>query len=375
MKVVDGVLTVGTRGRIVKLHDSNDDGEADYYEAFFNEDEPSDSWHAYNFDLEVEEDGSYIYGRVGGMSNWSIPGGIVRVSPDGKTSEVVGAGLRVPNGLGLLPDGRITFGDNQGSYVPAGKISITRPGDFHGAGKWVNRKNGNYDPEKIIEPIVYLPQELDSSCGAQLWVEKDDRLGPLSGQYFHTSYGKAATMYVMLDDLGDTVQGAVFSLPLKMESGTMRLAKSPIDGQLYYSGLTGWQSGATREGSIQRLRFTGEKGLYLLDAKARKGRLELTFNSPINESQLDSSNFKATAWNYRWSKEYGSPHFKVSDPTVEGTDTWEIEEFDLADGGRKLVISVPELQPCHTLKLDFTVAGPDETKLSGPVYFTIHELP
>ena len=53
MKVVDGVLTAITRGRLVKLHDYNEDGEADFYEAFFNEDEPDKGWHAYNFDLEV----------------------------------------------------------------------------------------------------------------------------------------------------------------------------------------------------------------------------------------------------------------------------------------------------------------------------------
>ncbi len=372
MKVVDGVLTVGTRGRIVKLHDYNNDGEADFYEAFHNEREPSAGWHAYNCDLEVGDDGSYYYGRTGGFSKWSVPGGIVRVSPDGKNSEVIGKGLRVPNGIGKLPDGRITLGDNQGTYVPASKIAITSPGAFHGAGKWTDRE-GNYDPEKIVQPIVYMPQELDSSSGGQLWVEKDERLGPLSGQYFHTSYGKAATMYVMLDDLGHTMQGAVFSLPLKMESGTLRVAKNPLDGLLYYSGLTGWQAGATRDGSIQRLRHTGEKGIYLQNAIARKGRLELTFNTPVKE--VSEEGWEATAWNYRWSKEYGSPHLKVSEPRVEGVDTFRIKKLDRTNDGKKIIVHIPDLQPCHTLKLNFSVKGADATNLSGPVYFTIHELP
>jgi len=374
MKVVDGVLTVGTRGRIVKLHDLNEDGEADFYEAFFNEREPSAGWHAYNCDLEVAEDGSFYYARTGGFSKWSVPGGIVRVSPDGKTSEVIGKGLRVPNGIGRLPDGRITLGDNQGTYVPASKIAITSPGAFHGAGKWTERE-GDYDPEKVVQPIVYMPQELDSSSGGQLWVEEDERFGPLSGKYFHTSYGKAATMVVMLDDLGHTMQGAVFSLPLKMESGTLRVAKNPIDGQLYYSGLTGWQAGATREGSIQRLRYTGDKGVYLADAKARAGRLELTFTEPINESMLNPSEWAASAWNYRWSKQYGSPHFKASDPEAEGIDTLEITKIDRSNDGKTLTVHVPNLQPCHTLKLEFSAAGADSNKLSGAVYFTIHELP
>ena len=149
MKVVDGVLTAITRGRIVKLHDYNNDGEADFYEAFFNEVEPDKGWHAYNFDLEVGNDGSFYYGRTGGFSQWSVPGGVVKVSPDGKSSQVIGAGLRVPNGIGKLPDGRITLGDNQGTYVPASKISITSPDAFHGAGSW-NKHGDKYDPEKIV---------------------------------------------------------------------------------------------------------------------------------------------------------------------------------------------------------------------------------
>ena len=52
--------------------------------------------------------------------------------------------------------------------------------------------------------------------------------------------------------------------------------------RLYYSGLTGWQAGATQEGSIQRLRYTGEKGIYLTKAKARKNRLQLTFTEPVS---------------------------------------------------------------------------------------------
>tara|TARA_B100001093_G_scaffold38481_2_gene32919 strand:- start:954 stop:4169 length:3216 start_codon:yes stop_codon:yes gene_type:complete len=374
MKVVDGVLTAITRGRIVKLHDYNKDGEADFYEAFFNEDEPSQGWHAYNFDLEVGEDGSYYYGRTGGFSQWSIPGGIVCVSPDGKSSKVVGVGLRVPNGIGRLPDGRITLGDNQGTYVPASKISITSPDAFHGAGSW-NKHGEKYDPKQIVQPIVYMPQELDSSSGGQLWVRQDDRLGPLSGQYFHTSYGKAATMYVMLDNLKNATQGAVYSLPLKMESGTMRAAKNPIDGQLYFSGLTGWQAGATREGSIQRLRYTGEKGIYLKEAKAREGRLELTFTESIDPNSIDLDSFSATAWNYRWSKGYGSPTYKLSTPEVRGIDEWEIHDTKISHEGRKVIVGIPELNPCHNLKLEFSVRGKNGAELSGPVYFTIHELP
>ena len=170
---------------------SNGDGEADFYEAFFNEDEPDRGWHAYSCDLVIGDDGSYFYARTGGFSDWSVPGGIVKVAADGQSSELYGVGMRVPNGIGRLPDGRITFGDNQGTYVPASKIAISGPGDFHGAGKW-DQREGDFDPEKIVQPIVYMPQELDSSSGSQLWVEKDEHFGPLGGRLFsHLVWARA----------------------------------------------------------------------------------------------------------------------------------------------------------------------------------------
>ncbi len=158
--------------------------------------------------------------------------------------------------------------------MPASKISITDINAFHGAGSWT--KHGNkYDPQNR-PTIVYMPQELDSSSGGQLWVEKE-KTGPLSGQYFHTSYGKAATMYVMMDKIENTVQGAVYKLPLKMESGTMRAARNPKDGMIYYSGLTGWQARGDSGRSVQRPRFTGNNGIYLNKAKARNIALNLPF--------------------------------------------------------------------------------------------------
>lgn len=375
MKVIDGVLTAGTRGRIVKFHDYNNDGEADFYEAFHNEKEPADGWHAYSFDLIVDDAGDYYYARVGQYSDWSIPGGLVRVSADGKTSTVLSTGMRVPNGVGLLPDGRITYSDNQGTYVPASKISVANtPGTFHGAGGWETRE-GNYDPATIVDPIVYMPQELDSSSGSQFWMPQDARFGPLGGQYFHTSYGQAKSMIVFVDEFGDTTQGAIFALPMKMESGTMRLAQNPIDGQLYYSGLTGWQAGATREGSIQRLRYTGAEGLYLIDAKARQGRLILTFNRPLDAKALAQvTQWQASMWNYQWSPAYGSPNYKVTAPETEGTDTLAITGSELRANGTQLILNVPQLHPCHTLKLDFAVEAKGGSTLEGPVYFTIHQL-
>ena len=75
----------------------------------------------------------------------------------------------------------------------------------------------------------------------------------------------------MIDEVDGVTQGAVFSIPMQMESGTLRAARNPKDGQIYYSGLTGWQAGGPKEGSIQRLRYTGKNGALPARCQGSRG--------------------------------------------------------------------------------------------------------
>ena len=71
--------------------------------------------------------------------------------------------------------------------MPAGKISAIEPGGFYGnmpinaeQDNWLREKYGGELPESFDQPFIWMPQELDSSCGGQVWVD-DPRFGPLSG--------------------------------------------------------------------------------------------------------------------------------------------------------------------------------------------------
>ena len=110
-------------------------------------------------------------------------------------------------------------------------------------------------------------------------------------------------------------------------------------------------------------------------AKARENRLELTFTETVEPEKLDPSSFAASAWNYRWSKGYGSPTFMLSEPDTRGTEELTIQDLSLSQDGKTLLVAIPGLQPCHNLKLDFAVTGANGSGLKGPVYFTIHKLP
>ena len=52
--VVDGLVYVTCKDRLVRLHDRDGDGEADFYESFSADDDVSTYYHAFNFDLQTD---------------------------------------------------------------------------------------------------------------------------------------------------------------------------------------------------------------------------------------------------------------------------------------------------------------------------------
>ena len=65
-------------------------------------------------------------GSMGGYRGWAC-----RVTPEGKF-EPFAFGLRSPAGIGVAPDGRIWYAENQGEYVGSSKIVPLEQGKFYG---------------------------------------------------------------------------------------------------------------------------------------------------------------------------------------------------------------------------------------------------
>ncbi len=371
-EVIDDLIYVTTRNGIVRLHDRNDDGEADYYEQFFADPDISPNWHAYSFDLIRDTDGYLYYARNGQFTDSQLEGGAYKVSPDGKSHELYCSGFRTPNGMGILPDGRLTFGDNQGSYVPAGKLTIVEPGKWHGA---TNLQGAEGEQRDRVEPILWFPQEVDNSCGGQHFIN-DPRFGPYDQHLVHTSCGRAEAMVVYIDRHADgTTQAASQTFPFHFDSGAMRPRINPTDGQLYIVGTRGWQIRADYDGCLQRIRYTGQESPLLLDAVARKGGIELTFNLPIDAASLDGANFQAAQWNYLWAKTYGSKQYSVVDPAKEGKDELEITAIEHGKDRKRIWVSLPQLRPSHNLSLSYALETDTGVAFENSVNMTLHKLP
>src|SRR5690606_28982575 len=138
-------------------------------------------------------------------------GGVVRVSPDGKTSEMVCQDFRHPNGMGAGgPHDWITVSDNPDGKAVFNGVAIVREGQNYG-----------YEHDRTTPMLAVLPPSADSSSGGQCWADPT-RWGPLSGAMIHTSYSQSSVFYILTQDLEPHPNGFAVRMPLTFHSGVMR---------------------------------------------------------------------------------------------------------------------------------------------------------
>lgn len=389
LRIVDGFVYLTCKDRLTKLHDINQDGEADFYESFNADDDVSVNFHAFNFDLQTDSQGNFYYAKSGHGADSDLPGAVYRISPDGKRREVYCTGFRTPNGMGILPDDRLTASDNQGQWTPASKVNLLRPGGFYGwvqtysiPGMWAPG-GGTIDLKKVVPPdsfdppLIWMPQEFDNSSGGQLFVD-DPRWGPLSGRLLHTSFGKGWMSYMMLQDVDGAMQAAIIKLPFNFRTGIMRARVNPADGQVYATGLQGWNGGARAgllDSGIQRLRYTGKPYPMVSDCKVESDGLRISFNFPLDpDSATNLESYVAKHWNYRWRSQYGSDMYSpISDKP--GVEYMNVQSVTLSSDGKSVKLNIPDLIPVNQVHLILKVESSDDRPFEEEIYWTINRVP
>lgn len=381
VRVVDETIYVTCRDGIKRLHDLNGDDEVDFVEAFWIDDDVSCMFHAYNFDLQTDAEGNFYFAKAGQYTRHHRPGTIMKVPPEGGSAEVVAFGLRTPNGMGRLPGDRFTVSDNQGPWMPAGKISLIRKDAFLGnmpindaQEDWLRERYDGQLPETFDEPFIWMPQEVDNSCGGQVWAD-DPRFGPLAGRLLHSSFGKGWLYHLSLQEIDGQLQGAIMPLPHQWDAGVMRLRVNPHDGQVYGTGLSGWQGPAAgRDGCLQRLRYTDEPARIIERVRVVPGGVELTFNYRVPEAAKDPATWDIQMWDYLWSRRYGSEQFSVRKPGTKGRDELRVRNVEIDDRGHQVTLHLDQLAVCDQLKIRFDWPRPDSRPFTQEVHMTIHNL-
>jgi hypothetical protein len=380
LKIVNDQIYVLGRDQITRLHDLNNDGEADFYENFNNDVQVTPGFHEFTFGLETDSKGNFYFIKGGpvnpGGRGWGPlsdhNGCMFQVSSNGEKFAVFATGVRAPNGIGVGPHDEITTGDNQGTWVPVDYIHYVKEGSFIEVPDLSHRLPV---PTEFTPHLCWVPYDWDNSNGDQVWVTSD-KWGPLKGSMLYLSYGKSSLFGVLQEDVGSVRQGGVFKFPLKFDSGICRARFSPVDGQLYVAGLKGWQTNAAKDGTIQRVRYTGKPVTVQNELHITDKGITVGFTNALETSTAsDPGNYSIEQYNYHWTSAYGSAEYKLSDPQQKGHDKLDIKSVTVAPDKKSVFLEVPGLQPVMQMKIKMNIKAADGTAIPDAVGNTINVVP
>jgi glucose/arabinose dehydrogenase len=385
LKIVDDVIYTSGRDQITRYRDLDGDGSCDVYETFNDDITSSPGFHEFTFDLHTDKDGNFYMAKAGpvkgggrgfggGGGNGEISahaGCLLKVDKYGHKLEVVATGLRAPTGIGVGPNGELTTGDNEGTWVPMCPINWVKPGGFYGVEDLAHGR----DVKTFSQPLCWLAKSWDNSGGGQAWVTST-KWGPFSGELLHCSYGQSSIYLVLKEFIGGQPQGGVVKLPVKLTSSAMRPRFNPVDGQLYNAGLRGWQSNAAKEGGFDRIRYTGQPVVSIAKLNVTKAGVALTFTQPLDKGYAeDAQNYSGERWNYQRTSNYGSPEFSVENPEKKGHDRLDITGAKLSADGRTVTLAVTDLKPVNQQLLKFRLKTAAGVEFKQDVLHTINVLP
>jgi hypothetical protein len=385
LKIVDDKVYALERGQITRFHDLNNDGEADFYEAFNNDGMIGpNQYHEFAHDLHTDKDGNFYFVRGSNLGAGGTPhnGVMCRVSKDGSKMDVVCVGFRAPNGMGLGPDGQLTTGDNQGNWVPGSPINWMYAPDSPLIKKdelgFYGFRLDHYPYTKQgprLNPLVWIPYNMDNSCGGQVWATSD-KWGPFNGNLLHMSYGKCVLFNVMKQKVGDEVQGAVVKFPINFISGIMRARFNKGDGQLYVVGMRGWQTSANKAGCVTRVRYTG-KPVKLPNAwEVTKTGIDIGFTDTVDPASAgDVQNYGAEWFHIEYTGGYGSPEFTIADKKKKGKEALTIKSVKVSPDGKKVSLEIPGLAPVTNIVIKYKINAADGSVMQHEVAGTINKMP
>ncbi|MES2694234.1 MAG: DUF6797 domain-containing protein, partial [Verrucomicrobiota bacterium] len=403
--VVDGKIYTQGRDQLTRLHDLNGDGEADHYECFNNDVRITEGFHEFSFDLQTDRAGNFYFSKAmpvnqggrGFMASTPHNGTVMKVSKDGSKLEVVAWGLRAPGGVGVSPDGVVTTGENEGSFVPQCKISWSPPGKktFNGVvpGTWENRSTWKGPlpgaPSDYDRPLMWLPYYADNSSGSQVWVPENTKWDPRhAGEMLHLSYGKSSIFRVMREEVNGVTQGGAYRLPIDLSAAAMRARFHPDNGQLYVIGFRGWQTNG--RDAFQRVRYTGVTVPEPVGLSAHRNGVLIRFSAPLDpKTAEDPARYSISKWNYVWGPQYGSGRFSIDQRDVAAEekaltiaskgahniiDAVAVGAAKLLDDGRSVFLYLPKMTAAMQMELKLDLADPKGAPVRETIYSTVHEM-
>ena len=367
VKIVDGQIFVCCRDQICILHDLNGDGETDWYQNFNNDHQVTDHFHEFAMGLQRDEEGNFYYAKSARHALTALVphhGTLLKVSPDGETTEILANGFRAANGVCLNPDGSFFVTDQEGHWNPKNRINWVRPGGFYGNMFGYHDVTDSSD-SAMEQPLCWITNSFDRSPSELLWANTD-RWGPLNNVLLNLSYGYGKVYVVPHEKKGDQLQGGMCELPIpQFPTGTMRGRFHPQDGQLYLCGMFAWAGTQHQDGGFYRLRYTGQPVHLPVGLNATDETLRISFSGEIDREVAEQiQNYSIKTWDLKRTANYGSKHYNTQD--------LKVSVAKVSADRRSVDLIVPGLQPTWCMEIRYNLRGSDGQPVNGMIHNTIH---
>lgn len=340
------VVVAGQKAELTRISDTNGDGLADKYETLYDAHSYHGNYHsymhgpvrgkdgAYYFTLNLVHDGTgtaymgggSVMGTFGGFNGWAF-----RVDRNGKGGPFAN-GLRSPASLGVGPDGRVWYADNQGDFVATSKLFVLEKDHFYGhpaglvdlPGMTPDSPEIQYDAvaDRREKATVLFPHnKVANSPGNPAWVTQP-KFGPFVGQMLIGDQTQSNLLRVVTEKVGEQGQGSVMPFFAGLESGVMRPVFLPDGSLLLGQTGRGWQAKGGKVASLQHVRWDGKTVAPAISSvSATSDGFRILLTQPLGggvSPDLLNSALTLESWTYRDAPDYGSPELGTRAEALAG---------------------------------------------------------
>ena len=372
VRIVDEKIFISCRDQIVELRDLNGDGETDFYKAFNSDHQVSEHFHEFAMGLQTDAKGNFYYAKSARHARPQLVahhGTLLKVSPDGSTTEILAHGFRAANGVCINPDGSFIVTDQEGHWNPMNRINWITPGNNFYGNMWGYGAPEDSSDSAMEQPLAWVDKGFDRSPSELLWIDSP-QWGPLNGKLLNLSYGHGRLEIVPHEFIDGQPQGGLNRLPIPdFPTGTMRGRFHSGNGHLYLCGMSAWGTAQMHQaGGFYRIRKTDTPAHLPIELKARKGEIEIAFSEAIDSESLQAIKqpFIVKTWALKRTENYGSKHYDEKFLDVTGSK--------LSRDGKTLTLSLPDIEPIWQMSIRYHLTGANGTPVNGEIQNTIHKL-
>lgn len=394
------VLTVGQKAELTRISDTNHDGIADSYKTLFDAFSYHGNYHTYMHGPVKMEDGRYFValnlahndfsykaggqymGTMGGFSGWGF-----MVDEQGKYEPWV-HGLRSPAGLGIAPNGKLWYLENQGEYVGTSKLFEIKKDAFYGhpsslvdlpgmlpTSKEISWENVKTSREQAA--VLFPHNRLANSPGHIAWDLTLGKFGPFKNQSFIGDQTQSNLFRLDLQKHNNNQQGAVIPFATGLASGVMRPVFLKDGSMLIGQTGRGWQARGGNIAALQRIIWDGHTVPNEIDTViATQHGFDILFTHPIHTSSIDQEHISISSWLYRDAPDYGSPELDEKDEKFRSlalSKNRKILSVHLESTTQNKVHTEQTPRVYH-IKLNRSMLFSDTSKRSLDAFYTVHKF-